>query len=50
MADGTAQPATKTDAMVLTVALMPLIMAAPEHPENPLCRWPSATPEGWYKQ
>lgn len=84
MVDGTVQLATKTDALVLPVALMPLgrrweiqigealdprdfanpqelhltlvsiheklIMAAPEHLENPLWRWPVATSEGWYQQ
>lgn len=84
MVDGTAQLATRTDALVVPVALMPLgrrweiqvgepldprdfadpdelhltlvsiheklIMAAPEHLENPLWRWPAATPEGWYQE
>ncbi|HTK67086.1 MAG TPA: hypothetical protein VL595_32230 [Pseudonocardia sp.] len=84
MVDGTAQLATRTDALVLPVALMPSgrrweirigeamdprdfagadelhlalakiheqqIMAAPEHLENPLWRWPAATPEGWYQE
>jgi lauroyl/myristoyl acyltransferase len=27
-----------------------MIMAVPEHLENPLWRWPKATPEGWYQE
>jgi hypothetical protein len=36
---------------VTLVAHEKLIIAAPEHPhpDSPLSKWPTATPEGWYQ-